>query len=180
MDRRRRLTLIVSALLIGLSFLPATARGPQVSQQQPASQAQIVPGIMPLHVRGTAKNELTSPPNFVYTADVYSLASGEYLGVAVNKLTCSTSPPPCLVADLVTTYRLPLGDIVSRVRVSVVPDPQRSGFALTGARPGADTIVSGTEAFEGRTGRVRISGLDDLTQFPMEVTFDSFHVIEIN
>ncbi len=132
-----------------------------------------------LNSRGTAHDESADPVRFVYTLPLYSLVTGRQIGTAVDEATCvSSTPPPCAVVDDTQTFHMPEGDIVSHALVSVVPDPQRPGFILTGSRPSANTIVKATGLFAGRTGVVRESAVDDARAFPGTIVEDAFWVID--
>jgi len=47
---------------------------------------------------------------FVWTADLFSLTTLDKIGTFTDRATCATStPPPCVVYDITTTYRVPGG-----------------------------------------------------------------------
>ena len=151
----------------------------------PLAQARVAPPGEPdfvaVHPSGTGDNESNDPSRVVYTAELLSLTTGERIGTFNDVITCSTTaPPPCLVFDVVTTYRLPGGDIVNRGQWSGVPDPQRPGFLLIGTRPATDSIVGATGRFSGRTGRVLISGSIDMRKFPVEAPYEGLTMIRFN
>src|SRR5881227_3778782 len=69
---------------------------------------------------------------FVWTADLYSLNTSDKIGTFTDRATCSTStPPPCLVYDVTTTYRVPGGEVTNRGSWSLAPDSTKPGFFLT-------------------------------------------------
>jgi hypothetical protein len=177
-----------AALVVGLALVGALtlgAGGSRLDVATPAGLTASAAGDQPaqmiaVNTRGTANNESTDPSRVTYTFPLYSLTTGERLGTGTDDATCvSTTPPPCAVVDDIATFRLPQGDIVSHALLAVAPDPLRPGFILVGARPNADTIVKATGAFAGRTGRVRLSGGDDMRQFPGTLIQDDFWVIEL-
>jgi len=156
--------------LLALGVLPAVS--PAAAEPEPDFIAINPRGVVPVAMDGGA---------FVFTADLFSLTTGEKIGTFTDRGTCSTSaPPPCLVFDVVTTFRLPGGDVVNRAQVSAAPDPTRPGFAFVAFRPATDTIVSGTGRFAGRTGRVTGWGDADMRDFPRRIGLDVFTVIRFN
>ena len=139
-----------------------------------------VPDFVAVNPRGVAHNESTDSTHLVFTVDMFSLPTGERVGTLTDVITCSAAgPPPCLVFDIVTTYRLPGGDIVSHGYWTGVPDPQRPGFLLAGTRPASDTIVSGTGRFAGAHGRVNGWGRVDARKLPGQLGYDMFTVIHL-
>lgn len=178
MIRRAGMLAFIPLILMVLIPPVASAQLLELTPEQLASETapDTTPGnFIAVNVRGTALNESTDPTRLNFTTDLFSLATGQLIGTATDEI---EGAPPLVVAT--TTFRLPQGEIVNRMTVSVVPDPQRPGFVLTGARPETETIVSGTRAFEGRTGRVRLSGAVDGRNSPFEETFDDFFAIELN
>jgi hypothetical protein len=146
----------------------------------PAGAGSDVPDFVAVNPRGVAHNESTDPTHLVFTVDMFSLPGGERVGTLTDVITCSAArPPPCLVFDIVTTYRLPGGDIVSHGYWTGVPDPQRPGFLLAGTRAATDTIVSGTGRFAGAKGRVNGWGSVDARKLPHELGYDMFTVIHL-
>ncbi len=136
--------------------------------------------------RGDAKNESTDPMRQKFTFPLYSLVDGSLVGNATDDVACSSStPPPCAVVDAITTFRFtqgmfPLGTIVNHAQVSIAPDVQRPGFIIVGARPSGPTIESETGEYTGRTGSIRVSGGNDVRNFPNELIQDDFWVIELH
>lgn len=178
MIRRAGMLAFIPLILILLIPPIASAQLLELTPEQLTSETapDTIPGnFIAVNVRGTGTNESTDPMRMGFTTHLFSLATGHLIGTATDEI---EGAPPVVVAT--TTFRLPQGEIVNRTTVSVVPDPQRPGFVLTGARPETDTIVSGTRAFHGRTGRVRLSGAVDVRNTPFELTFDDFFVIELN
>ena len=92
----------------------------------------------------------------------------------------ATNSVPCLVLDDQDTFELVDGTIVTKGPVSVPPDPDNTGFLLTSAQPPADNIVTGTGAYEGRTGTVRVFGYVDGRRAPDEFTLNETYVIALN
>lgn len=171
--RFARLAFALPATVIGGALLVA---GPVPAGETPSFRTD---HFMALNTRGTARNISTDPMRTVFEFDVYSLATGERIGTANDSVFCSTqTPPPCQVFDAVTTFRLPDGEITNHAQVSVVPDPQRPGGFLVGARPTENSIASGTGAYEGKQARVRLTGWDDGSRYPNELGADDVWVIE--
>ncbi len=164
----RRTLVIVSLLALGA--VPAVA---------PAA-AEPEPDFIALNPRGVVPVEMVDGA-FVVTADLFSLTTGDKIGTFTDRATCSTSaPPPCLVFDVTTTFRLPGGEILNRVQVSSSPDPTKPGFVFAAFRPATDTIVSGTGRYAGRTGRAVGWGIGDMRDFPRMIGLDIFTVIRFN
>ena len=71
-------------------------------------------------------------------------------------------------AQTLTIYRLKDGDIYTQNRVAVQPTsvPLFNSSHIVGAldAPGTNQIIGGTGAYRGATGRVRLSGMIDLSQ----------------
>ncbi len=81
--------------------------------------------------------------------------------------------------DVVTHFAYDGGELEVHSEVSLVPDPQRPGYGLVGARPDHDTITRSSGVFGGRTGRVLISGAVDLRRFPAEAPFEGVSLISL-
>lgn len=177
----RVLTFTLLLFLLGNLILPALSGG---TSDLPASELSTVASddFIAVNSRGILHNESNGSARYVYTTPLYSLANGQNVGTATFENFCSPSAmPPCLVYEVIATFRLPQGEIRNHMVVSAAPDPRRSGFIFVGARPEADTILSGTGAFAGRTGRIRQSGTVDATKAPLDhATIDNFYVIELN
>lgn len=164
----RALSLAALAIVVGVAAAPRHAVSAAPSQ------------IIAVNTRGTAQNELTDPSRVRYTFPLYSLTTGERIGTGIDDATCITStPPPCAVVDDIATFHLPQGNIVSHALVAVSPNSLRPGFILVGSRPASDTITQATGAFAGMTGKVRLSGGDDVRNFPGTLVQDDFWVIEL-
>ncbi len=136
---------------------------------------------MALNSRGKSPNVSSDSMRTVYNFDLYSLATGERIGTATDDVFCSTAtPPPCQVFDAKTTFRLPDGEFVNHAQVSVVPDPQRPGWFLVASLPSSKGIISGTGAYAGRTGTVKLTGVNDGRNYPAELGVDDRWVIEFD
>jgi hypothetical protein len=110
---------------------------------------------------------------------LFSLGRATRFGAAVDDITCAFGPPPCGVLDVVTHFAYDGGELEVHSEVSLVPDPQRPGYGLVGARPDHDTITRSSGVFGGRTGRVLISGAVDLGRFPAEAPFEGVSLISL-
>lgn len=136
---------------------------------------------MALNSRGTAKNVSSDSMRTVYDFDLFSLATGERIGTARDDIFCSTTtPPPCQVFDAKTTFRLPDGEFTNHAQVTVVPDPQRPGWFLVASLPSSKGIIEGTGAYAGRTGQVKLTGVNEGSRYPAELTVDDRWVIEFD
>ena len=98
----------------------------------------------------------------------------------------SAASPPDRIAQYCTsdgenTSSEPTHFVAQEVQseVSLVPDPQRPGFGLVGARPGHDTITAASGVFAGRTGHVDISGSVDLRRFPAAAPFEGVSLVSL-
>jgi hypothetical protein len=127
--------------------------------------------------KGTAQNASKDPNRTVYTFPMYSLATGAEIGTITDDVGLTTTPG---VVDVITTYRFKDGEIVNHMPVSLSQDSQKAGWVVVGNRPLGNTLVKTTGAYAGRTGKVRLSGVDDLNKFPGEIYQDDFWVIELN
>ena len=111
------------------------------------------------------------------TWPMYSLANGQVIGTFTNDF--QTKGPGTV--DAITSFVFADGKLVSHVQVSFVPDPAKPGWILVAARPDADSIVEATGVFAGRTGRVDLSGVNDLTKFAADELYqDAFWIIKLN
>lgn len=165
----RALSLAALTVIVGVGAAPRHAVSAAPSQ------------IIAVNTRGTADNESTDPQRVRYTFPLYSLTTGERIGTGVDDATCvTTTPPPCAVVDDIATFHLAQGDIVSHALVAVSPDSLRPGFILVGSRPSSNTITQATGAFAGMSGKVRLSGGDDVRKFPATLVQDDFWVIELS
>lgn len=152
----------VAVLALALGAFPAV----------PPAAAETEPDFISVNPRGSVSVERDSGA-FVWTADLFSLTTFEKIGTFTDRATCAMSaPPPCLVYDVTTTFRVPGGEVTSRGLWSVTPDSTRPGFFFVGSRPEADTITAATGRFQGRTGRVSGWGIADLRQFPSRIGLD--------
>ena len=133
-----------------------------------------------LHVSGMADGEPTEPGRVAYTVNVYNITTGEQLGTLHDTITCSSTPPPCLVFDVVTTLRLRGGEIMNHAQWSAAPDPQRPGFLLVGSRP-PDKTATGTEGdYASRAAYWAGSGTVDMRNFPAQLGYDIFSVVTVD
>jgi hypothetical protein len=170
----RALPVPLALAAVGALMLPAAA---------PAGDAPAFKhgDFMALNSRGKAPNTSSDSMRQVYEFDLYSLATGEKIGTAVDDIFCSTStPPPCQVFDAKTTFKLPDGEFTNHAQVSVVFDPQRPGWVLVASLPSSRGIISGTGAYEGRTGTVILTGVNDATSYPAELGVDDRWVIQFD
>lgn len=131
---------------------------------------------LPVNSRGITKPEQKGDRT-ILTFPMISLATGEVIGTIIDDVGAVV---PGILFDVITTYKFPDGELVNHMPVSSAPDAQRPGWIIVGNRPDTDSIVSATGVFAGRTGRVRLSGTNDLRKFPEELYQDDFWVIELN
>jgi hypothetical protein len=170
-----RRVLFVLSLVAGCVAAVAAATG--VASAAPVPEG---PEVIAVNMRGTSPDVSTNPLRQVFEFELYDVATGRRIGTATDDVACKTDElPGCPLFDAITTFHLPAGDIVNRATVSVVPDPARPGWVLNGSFPDGDTIVSGTGAYEGRTGKARLSGANQIVGFPLQLTGDDIFVIEL-
>jgi hypothetical protein len=167
-------------LLAGLAALAAAVAGVGVAAAEPAPDG---PEVLAVNMRGTSKNVSADPTRMVFEFELYSVATGEKIGTATDDVACKTDAlPGCPLFDAITTFHLPDGDLTNRATVSISPDPARPGWVLNGSFPAEDeqTIIGGTGAYEGATGRARLSGANFAVGFPLELTGDDIFIIELD
>ena len=133
--------------------------------------------IIAVNSKGTAQNESKNQNRTVYTFPMYSLATGAEIGTITDDVGLTPMPG---VVDVITTYRFKDGELVNHMPVSISQDAQKPGWVVVGDRPQGNTIVKASGAYAGRTGKVRLSGVDDLNKFPGQLYQDDFWVIELN
>jgi hypothetical protein len=157
---------MAAVVLAGATVLPIGA------------QAQAGSDVIAMHVSGVSDSEPTEPGFVAYTVDVFDIRTGARLGALHDEITCSsTTPPPCLVFDVVTTLRVSGGEIVNHAQWSGVPDPQHPGFLLVGSRPGAKTAKGTGGGYAGRAVNWEGSGSVDMRNFPAQLGYDIFSVV---
>lgn len=176
MARRFRLVpLALSVVVIAL----ASPLSPDRFSPAGAGESPFDPGgSLFLQVRGTADRQPGSAPErFVYEPDVYDM-NNQKIGTVTHDV-MFTSPT---TLDLVSTFHLPDGDIVNHAVEAIAPDSSRQSFFLIGVHSDQDTVQAATSTgvYAGRTGRLRMSGWHDGSQFPETVTFNDFYEITLN
>jgi len=108
-------------------------------------------------------------------ADITDLKTGEVVGVFTDALAdAQFTPDGGFVITATSTWHLPLGNIVTRARVTVIP-VSSTAFSLgaslpnvthiTGSitPPGVNSILSGTGRYKDATGQYRVSGAVNLS-----------------
>jgi hypothetical protein len=173
---------ILHALPVSLALVAAGALVLPVAAPAGDTPAFRHGDFMAINTRGTASNTSSNSMRQVFVFDLFSLATGEKIGTAVDDVACSqTSLPPCQVFDAKTTFKLPDGDFTNHAQVTVVPDPQRPGVVLVESPlPSSKGIIGGTGAYAGRTGRVKMTGVDEVSRYPAEATVDDRWVVEFD
>jgi hypothetical protein len=136
--------------------------------------------IILLNGLGTAPDKNPDPDRFDITVPVVSFATGKPAGTVRHEPRCASDAVPCLVLDDKDTYDLGDGKIVTRSRVSLAPDPDHPWLLLSSARPAEENIVEATGAYAGRTGKVRVSGIVDMKDYPAQITLDEVYVIVLD
>lgn len=160
----KRRNILIAVMLVALGGLPGA--GPADTETEP--------DFISLNLRADSVPVEQDGDTFVYSYELFSLTTLEKVGTGTDRTTCSTSsPPPCLVYDITSTFRLPGGDVVSRNQWSIAPDSTRPGFYFAASLPQSDTILSATGRFQGRTGRVGGWDYADLGDFPAKISLDA-------
>jgi len=178
MSHRNRLVALCAVAVVAGAFLSLV--GPSDGNVRAARAATPADGsayeYIPVGNKGWTAVERKGDRSTV-SWPMYSLATGDVIGTFTNDF---KNKGPGTV-DAVTSFVFADGKLVSHVQVSVVPDPARPGWILVGARPDADSVVEATGVFAGRTGRVDMSGTNDLTKFATgELYQDAFWIIKLN
>ncbi len=175
MARRRALGLLalpiaVIALMSPLS--PVAVSSAAGEDAAPAGE------VLVLNVRGSANRESgTAPERFAYVLDVYD-ATNRKIGTVTHDAAFTSAT----TAEIISTFRLPDGELVNRATEAFAPDTSRQNQFLTGIHPEQETIVAdkGTGAYAGRTGRLRMSGWHETSKFPDVLGTNDFYAIELN
>lgn len=175
MARRLRLGLLALSVVVVLvsPFSPAKLSSADAGGSLSGAGESLF-----VQVRGTADRQPGSAPErFVYEPDVYDM-NNQKIGTVTHDVMFSS--PTTL--DLVSTFHLPDGDIVNHGVEAIGPDSSRQGFFLIGVHSDQDTIqaAENTGMYSGRTGRLRMSGWHDGSQFPQAVTFNGFYEISLH
>jgi hypothetical protein len=131
---------------------------------------------LPVNSRGKTKPEFKDD-RVILTFPMYELATGKVIGTVVDDI---KSPIPGFLFDVTTYFKFADGELTNHMLVSSAPDVQRPGWIIVGNRPTANSLTNATGSFARRTGKIRLSGVNDLTKFPNEVYQDDFWVIELN
>jgi hypothetical protein len=131
---------------------------------------------MPVNSRGKAK-PVMKDDRTILTFPMISLSTGETIGTIIDDI---KAPIPGILFDVTTSFIFDDGKLVNHMLVSSAPDVQRPGWIIVGNRPTNNSITEASGVFAGRTGKIRLSGTNDLTKFPNEVYQDDFWIIELN
>ncbi|MDQ3946984.1 MAG: hypothetical protein M3357_17870 [Actinomycetota bacterium] len=189
MIRSTRLLLVGAAVVLAGVLLspvvdvrpgaPAEAAVPSSSLELftvQANEAGAAVDYMPVNSKGRSKPEMKDDRT-ILTFPMIELATGKVIGTIVDDI---KAPIPGILFDVTTYFKFPDGELVNHMLVSSAPDVQRPGWIIVGNRPDSNSIVKASGVFQGRTGKIRLSGTNDLTKFPNEVYQDDFWVIELN
>lgn len=166
MARRRTLGALALPALVAVLVLPST-----LSSAAPSTE------FLFLNVRGTAERQPgTAPDRFAYVLDVYD-ATNQKIGTVTHDAAFTSAT----TADLVSTFRLPDGDLVNHATEAFAPDSSRQNFFLTGIHPERGSLLAdkSTGAYAGRTGQLRMSGWHDGSKFPQTLAVNDFYAIEL-
>jgi hypothetical protein len=184
----RMVALAAAVVMAGILLSPIVSGDPEpaakaaslTSLERYAVQATAEDGsayqYIPVNSRGKTTPKNTADNRTILTFPMYSLATGKVIGTIIDDV----QPNGPGMFDVVTTYDFGDGKLVNHMTVSAAPDSQKNGWIIVGKRPDTNSIVEATGVYEGRTGRVDISGTNDLTKFPNELYQDDFWVIKLN
>lgn len=131
---------------------------------------------LPMNSRGRVK-PVMKDDRTILTFPMIELATGNVVGTIVDDI---KAPIPGILFDVTTYFKFADGELVNHMLVSSAPDVQRPGWIIVGNRPDKNSIIEASGVFEGRTGKIRLSGTNDLTKFPNEVYQDDFWIIELD
>jgi hypothetical protein len=147
-----------------------------------------------LNMRGAATSTPTPIPQIEATGTeeavgfdlpVFDLATGEQVGTVLETLADITPKDGGLALVGTQTFHLGDGDLTVRGLTSVAPMTHGSpGYThMTSGMPadGENNVLSGTGAYEGAAGSVRLSGAVDLSRFDSEgrVEFNCIFVVAL-
>lgn len=182
----RVLAVGVAAIVLGVLLSPVGVRPNAPAEASAASSLDrfFIQGTsngqsvdyLPVNSRGITHPEQKGDRT-ILNFPMISLSTGEVIGTIIDDVGAIV---PGVLFDVITTYTFADGELVNHMTVSSAPDAQRPGWIIVGNRPDTNTIVKATGVFAGRTGKVRLSGTNDLRKFPEELYQDDFWVIELD
>jgi hypothetical protein len=128
---------------------------------------------LPVNSRGKTTPEFKGD-RMILKFPMIELATGKEIGEIIDDV-----GGMCPVFDVITTFKFADGEIVNHMPVSCAGDAQRPGWIIVGNRPENNSIIKTSGVFEGRVGKIRLSGTNDGRRFPQELYQDDFWVIEL-
>jgi hypothetical protein len=128
---------------------------------------------MPVNSRGKTKPEFKGD-RVILKFPMIELATGKVIGTITDDV-----GGMCPLFDVITTFKFEDGEIVNHMPVSCAGDVQRGGWIIVGNRPQNNSITKTSGVFEGRVGKIRLSGVNDASRFPEQLYQDDFWVIEL-
>jgi hypothetical protein len=175
----RRLRLGPLALCVGLVALIAPFSPVTITSAGAGEERAPAGDVFFLNVRstGAARQADTAPERFAYVLDVYD-ATNHKIGTVFHDAAFTSAT----TAEIISTFHLPDGDLVNRATEAFAPDGSRQNHFLTGIHPDGETLLGdkSTGAYAGRTGRLRMSGWHETSQFPAVLGTNDFYAIELN
>ena len=164
----------VSVVVVALAapFSPVAVSSAGAGEDTPSGD------VLFLHVRGTADRQKdTDREHLAYVLDVYDTTNHKIGTVTHDAVFTSAT-----TAEITSTFRLPDGVLVNRATEAFAPDSSRQNQFLTGIHPEGDSLLpdKSTGAYEGRTGRLRMSGWHETSNFPATLGTNDFYAIELN
>ncbi len=131
-----------------------------------------------------------------FELDVIDMKSNEIIGSGTDCMSNVEMKEDGNVALVGTTYfYLPEGQLIARGAITVQPVPEDFNLVsanghpyshITGSASTSDqnSIIGGTGKFENSSGRVRLSGMVDMTEFTMNeddpITFSCLFLVDVN
>jgi hypothetical protein len=128
---------------------------------------------LPVNSRGKTTPEFKGD-RVILKFPMIELATGKVIGEIVDDV-----GGMCPIFDVITTFKFSDGEIVNHMPVSCAGDAQRGGWIIVGNRPENNSIIKTSGVFDGRVGKIRLSGTNDVRKFPQELYQDDFWVIEL-
>lgn len=179
-----------------LGALPAVASDDDDRREGKRDRPRVQQQILHVTGGGAAYPCIVPATNFGTTtagcvdADITDLKTGEFVGRFTDALNDQQfTPDGGFVITSTSTFRLALGDVVTRARVTVLP-VSPAAFALNAAlpnvthltgsipAPGVNNVLSGTKRYRSATGQYRVSGAVDLS-IPGSERFNCIFILDL-
>lgn len=149
----------------------------------------------PMEVPGMEEGD-DPMPGMCFDLDVIDLKSNKIIGTGTDCMSNVEMDENGNVALIGTTFfYLPGGKLITRGAITVQPVPEDFSLVSADGHPYShitgssstseqNSIISGTGKYENSAGRVRLSGMVDMTEFTMNegdpLTFSCLFVLDLN